>query len=466
MKQSYSNTAQYLAQLKGVELQIKQNQLQDAAQHLNLLVKSASHDPRLFLLGSRLAEAARNPEGMLVAARKAHQLAPQWFVATIHLAAVLASRNEAEEAIATAEQAIQQVTMQAVPNSDKEELLTKAAAVAQRLGLHAKALQWLRQAEQINPDNLSILQQIARSLIYSGEAVAAVDMLNDLLLRAPGNPTLLSDRLRACLDTRQTEQAIRDGEVLVALEPANEVYRFYLDIARGLTPTTQPAEVVTGLFDGYAARFDHHLVVQLQYKLPRDVAQMIRQWYPELKVDVLDLGSGTGLLGAYLGRVNGALIGVDLSQEMIDKAAAHHVYDRFHRVNLLDALEATPSDHYDVITALDVLTYVGELDSVIPNAHRILVPGGRFVFSCEAGAEGQADYALQSSYRYTHQRAYVQRLLEQAGFDAIEVKDRVLRQEAGEPVPGFLVTARKQVRVPGKTAQRSPRNARPARPRQ
>ena len=106
MNNPFSHTRQYLAQLKSIEQQINQNQLPEASLQLNLLARTNSHDPRLFLLGSRLAEAARNPDGVLQAARKAHELAPQWPVATIHLAGVLASRGAAEEAMSMAGQAI------------------------------------------------------------------------------------------------------------------------------------------------------------------------------------------------------------------------------------------------------------------------------------------------------------------------------------------------------------------------
>ena len=455
MNQPYSNAKTYIAQLKRIEQQINQNQLQEAAQQLNLLVKTAANDPRLFLLGSRLAEAARNPDGMLVAARQAHRLAPQWPVATIHLAGVLASRDEAEEAMSMAEQAIKQAAAQTAPANIDTELLTKAAAVAQRLGRHPQALQWLHQAEQISPDDVNIRYKTGLTLTYSGDPASAITLFTELLLRQPNEPALLAARMKACLGAQQSTQAIRDGEALLAIEPANEEYRFYLDIARGLTPKTMPGALVSGLFEGFAARFDQHVVVQLQYKLPRDVAQMIQQWHPDRQGDVLDLGCGTGLLGACLGPIEGVLVGVDLSRDMIEQATRHRVYDRFHQVNLLDALHATPENLYHVITALDVFIYVGSLDAVIPNAYRILLPGGRLVFSCEAGADGEANYALQSSLRYTHQRSYVQRLLEAAGFEDIATEDRVVRYEAEQPVQGFLVTARKPLPKVVKPASRS-----------
>jgi len=456
MKNPYSHDSQFIAQLKNIEQQINQNKLQEAVENLNRLGKTAPNDPRLFLLGSRLAEASRNPDGMLLAARKAHELAPQWPVATMHLASVLASRDESEEAMLLASHSIQQA-----PND--VELLVRAASMALRLNLIPPALQWLQQAEKFKPNDESILYKIALLLSSNGDYSDAIAVFTAQLLRLPNNVALLSARLQAYLGAQQTEQAIGDGEALVALEPGNESHHFYLAIARGETPKTQPAAIVTNLFDGHATHFDRHWVTQLKYKLPRDVAQMIRAWHADLKEDVLDLGCGTGLLGACLGRIGGVLVGVDLSGEMIAQASRHNVYDRFHNVNLLDALKDTPECLYHVITALDVFIYVGDLDPMIANAYRILVPGGRFVFSCESSTGGNADYALQNTYRYTHQRGYVQRLLEDAGFKEAIIEERVLRYEADQPVQGFLVIAQKPLKAVEKTARRSPKSAKPVR---
>ena len=162
-----------------------------------------------------------------------------------------------------------------------------------------------------------------------------------------------------------------------------------------------------------------------------------------------------------MGPIEGVLVGVDLSGDMITQAARHRVYDRFHQVNLLDALQATPENLYHVITALDVFIYVGGLEAVIPNAFRILLPDGRFVFSCETGLDGDADYVLRSTYRYTHHRSYVQRLLAQAGFDDITMQDRVLRFEADQPVAGILVTARKPPQKVSKGRARAKKSTKP-----
>ena len=459
MNNPYSHTEPYIAKLKSIEKQIDQNQLKEAADQLNELGNASRHDPRLFLLGSRLAEASRNSEGMLTAARKARQLAPQWPTATLHLARVLASRDESEEATAMATLAVQQANAQGTIDT---ELLTTAASVAQRFHHLPQALEWLRQAEKISPGNFTIRHRIAVVLTSGGDYAGAIAIYTELLAQRPDDPTLLGDRLLASLGGNQRELAIRDAETLVALEPHNEICQFYLDVARGQTPETQPSSFISQLFDGNAVGFDRHVVVQLQYKLPRDVANLILLWHPDRKCDVLDLGCGTGLLGACLGPLEGVLVGVDLSQKMLVLAARHKVYDSFHTVNLLDALKATPENLYHVITALDVLVYVGNLATVVPDAHRILLPGGRLVLSCETAEEDAADYVLHNSCRYTHRRNYVQRLLESSGFEAIEIENRVLRLEAGKPIQGFLVTARKPLQTGAKPARRSAKNAKPA----
>ena len=459
-KKQYSHAPQFVAQHKRIEQAIGKSQLQLATQLLNQLAPMASHDPRLFLLGSRVAEVAGNAEGMLQAAHKAHQLEPQWPVASARLADVLASRGEAKQALAMAGLAMNQAVTQ---NTLDVELLSKAVMMARRFGQHALALQWLRESERFFPNDVNHKRQVALCLADCGDFDSALTDLSSLLQMRPGDPVLLGDRFRTAVRAGQFAQAIADGQALLALDPGNEEWVFYLSVARGETPPTLPGAMVTALFDQYAARFDREMVVQLKYKLPREVAAMVERWFPEKKVDVLDLGCGTGLLGVCLGPIRGAMVGVDLSAEMIAQASRHGVYHQFHQVNVLDALRATPDAEYSLITALDVFTYVGDLGPVIGNANRILSSDGRFVFSCEDACTGEADYSLRGAFRYQHKRGYVQRLLEDAGFQHIQIEDRILRYEADAPVTGFLVVACKGEKQTAKLPKRTTRSVKVAR---
>lgn len=440
MNSQYSQSEQYISQLGRIEKLISDGKLQEAVGQLNLLAKENANDPRLFLLGSRLAEASRNPQGMLAASRKAHQLAPQWPVATIHLAAVLAQLGEDAEAAQLSEQAVLLASNQSTLGV---ELLTKAAAIEMGLRRWTQALKWLRQAESMQPNDFEVLQQIAQALTSAGDHSAALPIYSDLLQKKPNNAALLLSRMQALTATGQADSAVQDGEALLVLEPENAIYRYYFEVAKGNKPESQPDALVANLFDSYAARFDRHLVTQLRYQLPDEVARLILGWYPDRKCHVLDLGCGTGLLGGCLERLDGMLVGVDLSGEMIKQATRRGVYSRFYVGNISDALQASPADQYHVVAALDVMVYVGKLDLVIPDVLRVLLPGGCFVCSFEEGADGDGDYALKETHRYTHHKNYVQRVMQQAGFQDIQLQDRVLRLNNGKPVNGFLVVARK-----------------------
>jgi predicted TPR repeat methyltransferase len=431
---------EHVRQLQYIERVIGENRLTDAARMLNTLSKTAPQDPRIFLLGSLMAEAANNVKGMVTAAQKAVELAPGWPVASIRLAGAYAAQDQASLAVQTAEQAIFEATQD---NSLNSEYLTRAAAIAVKCQHYPQAALWAEQASAMVPDSAQLKHLMAEALAYNGQYDEAIRQYDNLLSQEPDNTDILLDRMLAYINTDQTALAQQDAERLVALDPENETHRYYAAMLKGETPSTQPASVVTRLFDTSAAQFDQHLVGSLQYTLPQDVAQWILDWYPDKKVDVLDLGCGTGLLGAKLGPLQGVIVGVDLSTRMIEKAARHGVYAQFNQVNVLDALQATPESHYDVITALDVLIYVGDLSTVIPNAHRILTPGGRFVFSCEAAPQKVKTFALQSTQRFVHQQDHVNKLLQAAGFSDIQFETRVLRLEAGEPVQGFVVTAEK-----------------------
>ena len=60
----------------------------------------------------------------------------------------------------------------------------------------------------------------------------------------------------------------------------------------------------------------------LKYKAPERTAQILTELHPDRRFNLLDLGCGTGLLGVYLGPINGFIIGVDLSARMIEQAGA------------------------------------------------------------------------------------------------------------------------------------------------
>src|SRR5690606_20206429 len=95
-----------VASLTAIEKMLARRELTEAAQQLNLLVRQAPNDPRIYLLGSRLAQAAGNPKGSVEAAWRAVQAAPAWAPAVAEFALALARANEFDDAIKNAEKAV------------------------------------------------------------------------------------------------------------------------------------------------------------------------------------------------------------------------------------------------------------------------------------------------------------------------------------------------------------------------
>lgn len=422
--------------LQAIQQLIDAGDLKQAAEKLNTEVRARPGDARIYLIGMRLAEAAGNPAGALEAARRALQAAPDWPVGVTEMALLLARQNQFPQAL---EQAARAVEL----DGNNMEVLARVIDVAHRARNYETAIVWLERAAAVNPENAQIKRLLARDWRIAGQYEKALALYNRLAALFPGDREILLGRAFNALESGDLPRALEDCETLLALNPDDEEAQYYREVARGNTPARQPAAVVRSTFDGIADQFDQRLVVGLNYKLPREVADIINERYPDRKLNVLDLGCGTGLLGACLGRINGALVGVELSRPMIDEAIKHGVYDKFHNVDLVEALEATPQSLYDVIAALDVFIYVGDLTTAIPDAHRILRPGGHFIFSCEQAREDEADLVLRPTQRYAHKASHVEAMCRAAGFEPVTLEFKSLRYEKNEPVAGFLVVARK-----------------------
>jgi SAM-dependent methyltransferase len=159
-------------------------------------------------------------------------------------------------------------------------------------------------------------------------------------------------------------------------------------------------------------------------------------------LDVLDAGCGTGCAGRSSRRMP-ALVGVDLSERMIEQARARNVYDELVRCELTAYLH----DHaaaFDVIVSADTLVYFGPLEEASRLPETRLRAGGRFVFTVEelSGAGRAAIIRSARTGAIAMRAGTSRRVLAEASLQS-EIVPAELRLEAGEPVPG-LVGARNE----------------------
>jgi predicted TPR repeat methyltransferase len=218
-------------------------------------------------------------------------------------------------------------------------------------------------------------------------------------------------------------------------------------IGEGPQPDGAPAAYLATLFDQHADVFDDILVGDLGYCVPL----MVPDRLTALKLDhfprMLDLGCGTGLTGeAMRGRVN-VLIGVDLSEAILGIADERDCYDDLYLGEAVAFIDGWDEAPFDLITATDVLPYLGSLQPLCDAAAKILSKGGVFVFSTETLSDdmfGERDWKVGPHQRFHHKLSYVEAALKAAGLTVIHHEIIVVRTDEGEPQHGHFVVAGKK----------------------
>ncbi|MCJ2044686.1 methyltransferase domain-containing protein [Methylobacterium sp. J-078] len=200
---------------------------------------------------------------------------------------------------------------------------------------------------------------------------------------------------------------------------------------------------VRALFDAYAPRFDRHLVEGLSYRghgLVVDALDAVAGPGAPLG-RVIDLGCGTGLVGAALAGRPEHLTGIDLSPGMLAEAGRRGLYHRLVEGELIAALAAEDPDSADCVTAADVMIYVGDVLGMVSGSARVLRAGGRFAFTVQShSGDG---LILGPDARYAHGDALVRETLAAAGLDLERFAPAVARRENGVDVPGRVIVARR-----------------------
>jgi predicted TPR repeat methyltransferase len=280
------------------------------------------------------------------------------------------------------------------------------------------------------------------ALKKSGDLAGALHSYEQALALRPDYALAEHYRANTLRALGQREAAVASYRRALDLGADADEIRFALAaLGEAEQPAAAPADYVQHLFDQYAGRFDRHLVDVLNYRTPALLDALLRPHLAASPVAAaLDLGCGTGLCAPFLRPLARHVTGVDLSQKMLDKAAALGLYDDLVCADIVAWLAERPAS-YGLAVAADVLVYLGDLAPLFARVRHALHAGGLFAFSCEAGGDGR-DYAIQPSNRFAHALDYVTRTAQAAGFDVVATEHAVLRQDHGRDVAGHLVLVR------------------------
>lgn len=412
----------------------------DALRAVNTALASRAQDGTLRLLRARIRRDRGDRLGGMDDAAAAVMAAPASLEAKTLLATCLSEAGLHDEALLL----FHQVLAARPGNALAAAMLAMAFMRANRHDA-AEELYSLAEAFSGNPRGLVVLR--AQNAILAGEAQRAVTLLGPAAAAAPTDGAIQAMLGQAYHRLGLTDQAGRAYAEAAALEPNNAYLRHLANAVGGLPPEGDraSAEYVVEVFDGFARCFEETLF-SLGYRVPGVMLRLLEARFPELAGgsaklgDVLDLGCGTGLMGAALhDLLGGRLVGIDLSPRMLELAEEKGIYTE---LRCDDAVTALRQDRttYSVILMADLLCYFGALDEIFSEARSRLASDGLLLFSIELGDAGTC-WTLTRNARYQQGTDYVRAALAQAGMVALECHDEVLRFENGEPVKGLILLA-------------------------
>lgn len=315
---------------------------------------------------------------------------------------------------------------------------------------YGAAADYYRKAHALDPFHIDALKGVAQALLDTRREAEAVDAgmkgvarLRDRADIAPPAYAavymIMADAHKALNDV---PAAVNCYRTVIADNPGNDVAQHLLAATEGRVTVDHAQGFAKDIFDALAESFDKRLVDMLKYRSPEVLAAGLRELNPGLArfETVIDLGCGTGLMARALKETFeiGAIIGVDLSPNMVREAEKRGVYTELVCGDVVAAMAVRP-ERFDLIVAADVFIYVGELSRVFALAKTLLVPGGLFAFTTEIG-EAEVELAAQGHYR--HGKAYITRLAGEVGLSVVRAADAPIRMERGKDVMGHYVYLR------------------------
>ena len=307
----------------------------------------------------------------------------------------------------------------------------------------------LRRAVELAPENADFRQNLANQYMRMARPGDALQQCHDGLVRTPRSRVLRGLLVLAYNKLGQRAEAEAVLRAWIASDPHDPYPRHHLAACTGEGIPERAADAyVERLFDGFATSFDAKLA-DLSYQAPQHVGTALARLAgaPGPALDVLDAGCGTGLCGPLLAPLARQLTGVDLSEGMLRIAHGRSCYGDLFQGELVAFLASRPQG-FDAVVSADTLCYFGGLSGFAAAAQAALRPGGWLVFTVEALDDAapeanQPGHKLHLHGRYSHAGAHVLAVLGAAGFARAQAEPVFLRNEGGQPVQGWLVSAQR-----------------------
>lgn len=302
-------------------------------------------------------------------------------------------------------------------------------------------LAFYRQAFGIDRNSPCEHNRLGRILLSQGKTSDAGNAFRWAVALRPDYAEAHHNLGIACAAQGKHDKALEAYQEALRLDPDNETTAHLSRALSGERSSAPPENYIRTLFDQYADTFDKQLTRSLHYQVPILIREALLACLPEERHydNVMDLGCVTGLVGLECAGLAGRLSGIDLSENMLERARDKGIYQVLRQGDICSVLDQS-RETYDLFLAGDVLGYMGDLEELFYLVRRRSSPRAPFVFTTEISRE--EDYLLQKCGRYAHSRRYIARLAATFGFAIPYVREITLRREKVTPVPGNIFVLR------------------------
>jgi predicted TPR repeat methyltransferase len=407
----------------------EQGQYAEAITHLELTLTHQENHPQAHFHLAQLLLQQQRPEQAIAHCQHRLQIDPNHIETHHQLAVAFTQQNCWEEAIAH-----YQKTLSLKPDHDEALHNLGALYVVQRKP--ELALTCYLKLLEIAP-NFDAYYNIGVIYLYQDRHQDAINYLSEALRLEPRSFNTQVNLGAVYLKQENLEKAAFHYETALELKPGDaELLYILAALSKKSAPKTAPKAYIENLFDQYAPYFDQHLTTYLHYAVPALLLKAVQvNIGPSLEFSqVLDLGCGTGLCGQVFRCYAKKMVGVDLSDKMLEVARAKQIYDTLENKDIHDALLAYRE--IDLVIAGDVFGYVGDLEQTFSLVAKTLKKTGHFIFTTEKTWDGP--FKLQNNARFAHHQQYIETLAQAHNFTVLHCENAVLRTQKEQAVEGLV----------------------------
>jgi predicted TPR repeat methyltransferase len=283
----------------------------------------------------------------------------------------------------------------------------KLGNVRKEQGLWDVAIEHYREVLRQEPGHAQALNNLGAAYQVKGLMAEAENCYRQAIAHEPNLREPYSNLARLLQQQDGGREALGQG-------PSAGLTGQLLNSSSGEAKVRAPEDDVRETVDAPTRQFEHYPVREPSYRVPERLAALVREELGEHRLDILDLGCGTGLVGVELAPIVRSLTGVGLSSRMLEEARRRGGYDELYAADVVDWINDTPPGRFDLVIAADVLHSLSDVAPIFWGAARVLRKSGAFAFSVECCED--AEWRHLSSGGYAQSRAYLERLADEQGF--------------------------------------------------